>query len=224
MVQRTNILSSSSLAGPVSGSGKHVTIESVDLLGVRVSARAVLNVPEHQRRRSCGIAAVTDPALLDRLLELPAGCPVADPVIWAETSDQPLGVITRGDDGQTVTRTLQPALTIEHVTVAALRGRELRAVQDASTFASFTPRWVALDTAEAPVATLLEAKLCGVGLIAGAGQISLPAERPAGAVIDGWVWLLWEKAYRRWLSERAVARETETRAQATGAARAANVD
>jgi hypothetical protein len=223
-VQRTNMPSSSPLAGLVSGSSKQVSIESVDLLGVRVSARVVLNVREHQRRRSCGIAAFTDPALLDRLLELPAGCPVPDPVIWAESSDQPPGVVTRGDDGQTVTRLLEPALTIEDVTVAAPRGRELRAVQDASTFASFTSRWVALDIAEAPVATLLEAKLCGVGLIAGAGQIILPAERPAATVIDGWAWLLREKAYRRWLSERAVARETETRAQATGAARATNVD
>jgi hypothetical protein len=218
-VQRAKKPSSSFLAGPAAGSSKRVSVASVNLLGVRVSVRAVLNLPEHRRRRSCGIAAFTDPALLGRLLELPVGCAVPDPTIWAETADQLPGVVTRGDDGQTVTRLLQPALAIAHVIVPGRRGRELRAVQDASTFASFAPRWVTLDTTEAPVATVLEAKLCGVGLIDRSGQIVLAAEQPAATVIDGWVWLLWEKAYRRWLSERAVARETESLAQATGAAR-----
>ena len=49
------------------------------LLGVRVTAYAVVNLAEHRRREAAGMAAVIDPALLDRLLDLPAGVPVIDP-------------------------------------------------------------------------------------------------------------------------------------------------
>ena len=43
----------------------------VMLLGVRVTAYAIINIAEHQRRETAGMGAVIDPALLDRLMDLP---------------------------------------------------------------------------------------------------------------------------------------------------------
>jgi hypothetical protein len=66
-----------------------VSIERVNLLGVQVTAPALLNCAEHERRGVLGLGtgrrgvlglgAVTDPALLDRLLGLPSGYPRHNP-------------------------------------------------------------------------------------------------------------------------------------------------
>ena len=173
----------------------------VMLLGVRVTAHAAVNLAEHHRREAAGMAAVIDPALLDRLLNLPAGVPVIDPAGWAEMAGQPPGILERDPDGVSVTRRLEAPLSIADVVVHAAAGRELRAVQDASLFAGFTRRWVAAD--RVPDAVLLEAKLCGVGILAAGDQVVLPAAKPAGLTRDGWSWLLEEKVYRRWLGEHA---------------------
>jgi hypothetical protein len=117
------------LEGSLAGSAEPVSVGLLNLLGVRVSAHAVLDGAEHTRRSSAGVAAVTDPALLDRLLEVPSGQPVADPVLWAETAWQPVGIVARGDDGYTVTRLLEPALVVLDVTVPAGRGREVLAAE-----------------------------------------------------------------------------------------------
>src|SRR5437762_5153823 len=101
---------------------------SVMLLGVRVTAYAVINVAEHRRRETAGLGAVINPALLDRLMDLPIGIPVTDPVVWAEMADQPRGVAERHEDGAGVTRRLESPLTITDVVVDAAAGRELRAV------------------------------------------------------------------------------------------------
>ena len=195
-----------------------VSVGLVNLLGVRVSARGVLDWAEHARRRSVGVTGVTDSALLGRLLEVPAGEPVADPVMWAETACQPAGVVARGDDGYTVTRLLEPVLAVHDVTVQAGRGREVLAVQQASLFAGFAARWVRVG-AEPRDAVVMEAKLCGVG-IRGPETLILAAEQPDPPAVDGWAWLLGEKTYRRWLTERSRDRAQETRVQATGAASA----
>jgi hypothetical protein len=170
------------------------------LLGVRVTAHAVVNLAEHHRREAAGMTAVLDPALLDRLLDLPAGVPVIDPAGWAEMAGQPPGILERDSDGVSVTRRLESPLSIADVVVCAAAGRELRAVQDASLFAGFTRRWVAAD--RVPDAVLLEAKLCGVGILGTGPRVVLPAEKPVTQTRDGWSWLLEEKTYRRWLSER----------------------
>lgn len=189
------------LKGSLAGPGELTSVGLVNLLGVRVSVRAVVDPAEHARRQSVGVAAVTDPALLDRLLEIPVGQPVSDPVIWAETSFLPPGVIARRSDGYTVTRLLEPALVIIDVIVPAKRSREVLTVQQASIFSGFAARWVRMTT-EPRDAVVMEAKLCGVGLIGPQGDVILAAERPESSAVDGWAWLLWEKAYRRWLKER----------------------
>jgi hypothetical protein len=219
-MQRTSAFGASCLVNPAAGSSDRVCVGLVNLLGVRVSARAILNQAEHERRRALGITALTDPALLGRLLELPVGCSVLDPVVWAETAGQPTGVVIRGDDGHTVTRLLEPALTVEDVIVPGPPGHEMQAVQDASLFASFTTRWVTVEAQGAPDAMVMEAKLCGVGLLGQDGQVILAAEQPTSSAIDGWAWLLWEKTYRRWLKEHSPAHETGNQAQATGEASA----
>src|SRR5579863_2991253 len=170
------------------------SVAGVMLLGVRVTAYAVVNLAEHRRREAAGMAAVIDPALLD----LPAGVPVIDPAWWA---GQLPGILERDPDGVSVTRRLESPLSIADVVVQAGAGRELRAVQDASLFAGFTRRWVTAD--RAPDAVLLEAKLCGVGILAAGDQVVWPAAKPAALTRDGWSWLLEEKVYRRWLGERA---------------------
>jgi hypothetical protein len=191
---------------------------SVMLLGVRVTAYAIISIAEHQRREAAGMGAVINPALLDRLMDLPTGIPVTDPVVWAEMADQPRGVLERHEDGARITRRLESPLTIINVVVDATTGKELRAVQDASLFAGFTRRWIAARPSRIPDAAVLEAKLCGVGIIDPYRRLLLPTEKPDGLTRDGWSWLLEEKAYRRWLTQRAGDREQESPARATDGA------
>jgi hypothetical protein len=187
----------------------------VMLLGVQVTAYAIINIAEHRRRETAGLGAVINPALLDRLMDLPAGIPVTDPVASAEMADQPRGVVERHEDGARITRRLESPLTITDVVVGAVTGKELRAVQDASLFAGFARRWIAANPSRIPVAAMLEAKLCGVGIIDQRGRQLLAAEKPQGLTRDGWSWLLEEKAYRRWLTRPAGSREKESPARAT---------
>jgi hypothetical protein len=172
----------------------------VMLLGVRVTAHAAVNLAEHRRREAAGMGAVIDPALLDRLLDLPVGVPVIDPAGWAEIAGQEPGILERDVDGVSVTRRLESPLSIADVVVQTAAGRELRAVQDASLFAGFTRRWVA--AYRIPDAVLLEAKLCGVGILDAGYKVLLPAAKPVALTRDGWSWLLEEKVYRRWLGGR----------------------
>src|ERR1700756_1592860 len=152
----------------------------VMLLGARVTAYAIINVAEHQRRETAGMGAVINPALLDRLMDLPIGISVTDPVAWAEMADQSRGVAERHEDGARITRRLESPLTITDVIVGAATGQELRAVQDASLFAGFTRRWIAATPGRIPDAAMLEAQLCGVGIIVQHRQQLLPAEKPEG--------------------------------------------
>jgi hypothetical protein len=172
------------------------------LLGVRVTAYAVMNAAEHSRREAAGLGAVINPALLDRLLDLPVGVSVHDPVMWTELAHQPPGILERSQDGIGITRRLESPLTIACVVVKAAPGPGLRAVQDASLFAGFTRRWVQAPRDGVPDAALLEAKLCGVGILAPGPRVLLPAERPVSSSVDGWAWLLEEKTYRSWLTVR----------------------
>ena len=190
----------------------------VMLLGVRVTAYAIINLAEHRRRETAGMGAVINPALLDRLMDLPVGIPVTDLVVWAEMADQPRGVVERHEDGVRITRRLESPLTITDVVVDGVSGRELRAVQDASLFAGFTRRWVAVIAGQVPDAAMLEAKLCGVGIVDRRLRQLLAAEEPRGLTRDGWSWLLEEKAYRSWLTRRAGYREKERPARATDGA------
>jgi hypothetical protein len=191
---------------------------SVMLLGVRVTAYAIISIAEHQRREAAGMGAVINPALLDRLMSLPIGIPVTDPVVWAEMADQPRGVVERDEDGARIIRRLESPLTITDVVVDATTRRELRAVQDASLFAGFTRRWIAATPNRIPNAAMLEAQLCGVGIVDQRRRQLLAAEKPQGLTRDGWSWLLEEKTYRRWLTRRAGNHEQERPARATDGA------
>src|SRR5580700_8361924 len=184
------------------------TVAGVMLLGVRVTAYAVINVAEHRRREAAGMGAVLQPALLDRLLNQPTGVPVIDPAGWAEMAGQPPGILERDEAGMSFTRRLESPLSVTGVVVRSAAGRELRAVQEASLFAGFTRRWVAAARSRVPGAALLEAKLCGVGIVDPGHRVLLAAERPVALTRDGWSWLLEEKTYRRWLSGRSGSRAT----------------
>src|ERR1019366_1189256 len=94
----------------------------VILLGVRVTAYAVINVAEHSRREAAGLGAVINPALLDRLLDLPVDMSVNDPVMWTEMADQPPGILERSQDGTRITRRLESPLAITGVVVKAAPG------------------------------------------------------------------------------------------------------
>lgn len=194
-------------------------VEGVRLLGIRVAAVAAINAMEHDRRQAAGCGAVTDPALLGRLLGLPLETAVSDPVVWAETADQPTGVIDRDAGGVSVTRHLAAPLAIEDVIVVAPPGRELRAVQDLSMFVRFTRRWVVTTRRRIPDPVVLEAKLCGVGILDAAGEV-LASEAPPTGEMDSWDWMLREQVYRKWLSQSSRDRATVTPAQATGGASA----
>jgi len=210
--------SSASLASLASAGGEPGVAVRVMLLGVRVTAYAIINAAEHRRRGIADIGAIINPALLDRLMDLPMGIPVSDPVVWAEMADQPGGAIERHEDGAQVTRRLESPLMITDVVVDGVSGKELRAVQDASLFAGFTRRWISVMSGRIPDAAVLEAKLCGVGIVDRRLRQLLEAEKPRGLTRDGWSWLLEEKAYRSWLSRRAGSREQESPARATDGA------
>jgi hypothetical protein len=193
-------------------------VEGVVLLGVRVTAYTSVNAAEHRRRQAAGMGAVIDPGLLDRLMDLPVAVPLDDPALWAATADQPPGILERGEDGASVTRCLESPLTIADVVVHADAGRELRAVHGASLFAGFTRRWVAAARNRLPDATMLEAKVCGVGMLGPRHRVLLQAEKPVALTRDGWSWLLEEKAYRRWLSAPPGVRVMQSASPATGGA------
>jgi hypothetical protein len=201
--------------------GAALRVDGVRLLGVAVTAHAALSAAEHERRGAAGLGAVTDPALLDRLLDLPLATPVADPVTWAETADQPPGVVERGQDRETVVRLMEPPLAIDDVVVAAGPGRASGAVADASLFAGFTRRWIAAAPGPVPDSVVLAAKLCGVGILDARGQVLVAAEPPATVTLDGWAWLLQERTYRRWLSQQTRAHALASPPPATGEASAA---
>jgi hypothetical protein len=190
----------------------------VTLLGVPVTAYAVINFTEHSRREAAGLAAVINPALLDRLLDLPVGISVDDPVMWTEMADQLPGILERSQDGTRITRRLESPLTITGIVVKAAPGKELRTVQDASLFAGFTRRWVEVLRGGVPDAAMLEAKLCGVGILGPGPRVLLPAEKPVTPTVDGWSWLLEEKTYRSWLSRRPDSDASQSPAPATGGA------
>jgi hypothetical protein len=164
------------------------------------------------------LGAVTDPALLESLLDLPLGEPVDDAVAWAETAGQADGIVERAEDSCAVRRLLEPPLTITDVIVSGQATRVLNAVQDASLFARFSSRWVAVEEESPSDSVVMEAKLCGVGLLDREGRVLLSGESPVHPVIDGWTWLLWEKSYRRWLKILSSARETASQVPATGGA------
>ncbi|MBO0801536.1 MAG: hypothetical protein J2P25_00460 [Nocardiopsaceae bacterium] len=166
-----------------------VRVEDIALLGVRVAAYVVTDWAEHRRREAAGITAVTDPALLDRLLDLPIDVPVRDAVIWAEMAGQAPAIVERAGDGASVTRLLRSPLATEDVTISAAVGRELAAVQDVSLFAGFTRRWMVASCDQLPDVVQLEAKLCGVGVLGPEGKVVLPAAPPASVLIDKWSWL-----------------------------------
>ena len=203
------------LASPSSVDGGEPGVPvRVMLLGVRVTAYAIINVAEHRRREMAGMGAVVNPGLLDRLMDLPIGIPVTDPVVWAEMADQSCGVVERCQDGARVTRRLESPLVITDVVVDAAARKELRAVQDVSLFAGFTRRWVAVIAGQVPDAAMLEAKLCGVGIVDQRRGQLLASEKPQGLTRNGWSWLLEEKTYRSWLTRRAGSREQESPARA----------
>jgi hypothetical protein len=190
----------------------------VMLLGVRTTAYAVINTAEHRRREAAGVGPVINPALLDSLMDLPIATPVSDPVVWAEMADQAPGIVERCTDGTSITRHLESPLIIADVVVDAAAGKELRAVQDASLFAGFTRRWVAATRSRIPDATMLEAKLCGVGILVPGRIVLLQAEKPVDLTVDGWSWLLEEKTYRRWLIRRPRNHAKESLSPATDGA------
>jgi hypothetical protein len=193
-------------------------IKDVSLLGVRVTALAVIDAAEHARRQRAHVHAVTDPALLGLLLDLPVGVPIADPLAWAETACQPVGVIARDEGSLAVTRLLVPPLEIEDIIVAAPVGREMRAIRDASLFARFAHRWIMLVRTHLPEPTVLDAKLCGVGILSASGEVILHGENPVIRQLDSWDWMLREEVYQRWLTQCSPDRAKASRVQATAAA------
>ena len=150
-------------------------------VGTRVTAQVRLNRSE-VGRRTAQVSGRCDPALrgaclaaarrsaVRRLQEPAIRRPVCDPALWAETSGLPDGVVDRGGAGCTVVRLLEQPLVIDGVIIPGERGRELRAVQDASLFAGFTRRWVQARRVAIADTVTLEAKLCGVGCSARAAR------------------------------------------------------
>ena len=75
------------------------------------------------------------------------------------------------------------------------------------------------EVAQSEAAVVLEAKLCGVGILCPAGEV-LASEAPTTREMDSWGWMLREQVYRKWLSQSSQDRATAIPAQAIGEASA----
>jgi hypothetical protein len=128
-----------------------IVIPSLDLLGARVCVVASLNVQEHEDRQEAGIGALTDPWML----ELHEGPTAAQPAQWRKSPVHIAGIM---------------------VARQAWRG----ALTVASGFAAFSTRAVVLPRTQARNRRLgLEARLCGVGIVARDGQGLSLVQQPA---------------------------------------------
>jgi hypothetical protein len=173
----------------------------VMLLGHNVLAAARLNLPEHERRAAVGLGALPNPSLLDRLLETPTGEPVRDPILCAEMSAQPAGVV-EVDDDLGVRRLAMPPLRIEAVAVLARRPGDHRNLRAAYLFRYYCRRWVILPHKRPTPGILVAASVWEIGL-AGRGpepEIIVDAHPPRAPGMPEWAWCLAEEVYAAWLT------------------------
>ena len=170
------------------------------LLGRHVEAIVTHVADEQTRRRTCGLGAIEDSALLRVLFELPVGMavPLSGLGRWERSvlSRSPRGAVAMTQS--TVTRLACPAVRIEMVVVRA-RDWE-RGIYWASQFGPFCRRALVLSSMPADDGDrlLLEAGMFGIGVIiqrqAEEGWLVPPAPfRPRQA--SSGQWLFHERAY-----------------------------
>lgn len=178
-----------------------VWVRHVTLLGTQVAAVATLDLDEHNRRRELRLGGVTDPLLLDSLINLSGPQPAEDHPELTDVERTRNGIVEWRDDG-TIVRILRPVASLEAVVLRARHGHELAAVQAASLFAAYTYRWVEVPVDGIQDVVEMEAKVCGVGLVDASHGVVVEAEPPVDWRFDQWLWMLQEKVYERWLTEQ----------------------
>lgn len=153
---------------------------------------------EQARRQACGLGAVTSLALLDSLMNLPAGEPVRvrdlSEDTWHQVLGAPIGAVEV--DGGWVTRMLTPPLTVVAVLVRETAWRP--ALRRAGRFHPFAQRLVLVDQVPSPKLTW-EAQVAGIGVWADLGGQPHEVCRPEPYVRRYWKaagWRFAENAYK----------------------------
>lgn len=177
------------------------------LSGAVATAMVVVDAVEHARRSAWGLGAITSLPLLDALMCLPQGVPVA----VADVSTETAAVLRAGPDGcaewlpgdaPTVRRLVAPAADVSMVVVES--GRWADALGRAAVFAPVAPRVVLIERGRVVESRLWEADAAGVGVWARdpdgtVAEVVAPAPfvrryfKPAG-------WRFRERAYGAWLT------------------------
>lgn len=165
--------------------------------------RAMLTVrpdeAEHRRRRQAGLGAITSPAILDLLMQLPVGFPV--PVGALAVRDQrllrrlPAGVVhidyVHGRAAHVTRLAVKPAV----VDIAVVEGRvNAETMGRATGFAPFCRRQI-VTPVRPPAERLTEADFWGVGVAYRGEMLVAPAPwRPQRYTAAGWLFV--EEVYR----------------------------
>ena len=173
------------------------------LQGRHVDVVVRLDQAEHERRSRFGLGAVAHPRLLRRLLEVPRGVLVDDPILRAETHLLPRGVVDVVEHGVAcgLSRALAPPLTLEAVVVPAGGRPRLGHVDLASRYATYVRRWVVSRTARVDPAVVTAASVYGVGVVVElpSPAVVVDAGEPVGDGMPEWSWCFAEQAYAAWL-------------------------
>ncbi|MGF7234997.1 MAG: hypothetical protein ACQSGP_08565 [Frankia sp.] len=171
-------------------------VRGVLLLGTVVDAAIAVDVAEHRRRQTVGLGGVAHPRLLRRLLGVPTQEQVEDPLLHAETSLLPAGLVER-DEGSGVRRLLRPPLRIAAVAVRARREAGHRQVRAASLFAGFSPRWVVAERPRVDPSVVVAAAVYDVGIAthSPAPDVVVQAGPPRTQAAPEWAWCLAEQVY-----------------------------
>jgi hypothetical protein len=184
--------------------------------GRRFVAGLQLDLNERMRRLDAGLGAVTSTALLHALWELPYG--FAFPSYSFKSMDR--DALARADDalvekqGNDFVRLYQPVGTIRSITV---QDKSLaRAVAKAGSHPPTVRRtavWRTSTTGDSPLAaaTLIRAKILGVGVIALSDSRVVELVKPADALRSQPAVFRWwqaELAYRNWVSCREPSEST----------------
>lgn len=203
--------------------------------GAVADAVLVVDDVEAARRIRFGLRGVSDLGLLDALMCLPVGAPVAvddlSPVSRSRLRAAPAGCVEWLAGGTRVRRLLTPALTVDLVVVRA--GTWRAGLLRAAAFEPFATRVVLLPCEPRTLRDIAwQADAAGIGLWIGQADEDRPMDTPAAEAGTGEVvqvvgpapfvrryvkpagWRFTERAYTTWTATRA----NTTRERGVGAA------
>jgi hypothetical protein len=160
---------------------QRASVVTTQILGVRVVLTVVVNRDEWRRRADTRCAAITRTDVLDALLGLPLGIPVA----VADLTDRERQAVNRLPNslvqhrGYDVIRRVERVVNVKH---AAVKAREWRGgLAQAGRFAPWCSRSIVLSTRPTNEAeAAMQASYYGIGIVVetGTGRVTLVEPEP----------------------------------------------